>query len=179
MGISRARLGTLKTKLKAEMLRRNGLGPSNKLYTPTAAFGSMTAYGGSQYDFTHTLTKDGKIYSEYGKKTVDLMLQIKDYPDLAKTEEGKPIPKGFNDDLITKVDQLAKEQFTGETAATIAARQAAGETVSGLVPESSSCKAACSGLCVGSCIGMCNGCLQTCTGTCGTGCANGLMVSAV
>ena len=178
MGISRSELTSLKTKLKAEMLRRNGLGASNRLYTPTSAFGSLAAYGGAAYDFTNQPEKDGKIHAEYGKKTVDLLLKVKNYDGLESTEEGNPIPKGFNSDLITIVDNLSKEKFSGETAATIAARKAAGENVSGMTPETSSCNGACSGLCVGSCIGQCNGCYSTCTSTCGTGCAGGLMVSA-
>jgi hypothetical protein len=178
MGISRSELSTLKTKLKAEMLRRNGLGASDRLYTPSAAFGSMAPYGGAAYDFVNTPTKDGKIHAEYGQKTVDLLLKIKQYDGLEPTAEGNPIPKGFNSDLITIVDNLAKEKFSGETAATIAKRKAAGENVLGLTPETSSCNGACSGLCVGSCIGQCNGCYNTCTATCGTGCNGGLMVSA-
>lgn len=178
MGMTRNELTTFKAKLKAEMLRRNGLGANNRLYTPTAAFGSMTQYGSSSYDFTHSPTKDGKIYSEYGKKTVDLLLKIKQYDDLEPTVEGNPIPKGFNSGMITIVNNLAKEAFTGETAATIAARKAAGENVASMTPESSSCNAACSGLCVGSCIGQCNGCNTSCTASCGTGCAGGVMVAA-
>mgnify|MGYP004453836539 CR=1 FL=1 len=177
-GISRDRLLTAKAALKKELLRRNGIGPDNRLWTPSAPFGSLTEFGSSKYDFTHTPTKDQKIYSEYGQKTVDLLLKIKDYEDLDPTVEGNPIPKGFNDGLIDKVTALSKEEFSGETEATIAARKAAGESTANLKPEASSCKTMCSGMCVGSCIGFCNGCNKTCTSNCGTGCANGLMVSA-
>lgn len=178
MGISRSELSLLKTKLKAEMLRRNGLGAPTRLYTPTVPFGSMTEYGSSAYDFTNSPEKGGKIHTEYGEKTVDLLLKIKNYDDLESTTEGSPIPKGFNSNLITIVDNLSKENFSGETEETISARKDAGEDVSKLTPESSSCSGACSGLCVGSCIGQCNGCYSGCTSSCGTGCAGGLMVSA-
>lgn len=178
MGLTRSELTTAKAKIKAEMQRRNGLGASNRLYTPSTAFGSMTKYGDSAYDFSNTPTKDGKIHAEYGEKTVDLLLKIKQYDGLEPTIEGNPIPKGFNSGMINIVDELAKESFSGETAATIAARKAAGENVSGMKPEASSCSGACSGLCVGSCIGQCNGCYSGCTASCGTGCANGAMVSA-
>ena len=177
MGISRSELVTLKSKIKAEMLRRNGLGSDSKLWTPSTAYGSMTSYGSSDYDFTHTPTKDEKIYKEYGEKTIDLLLKIKDYPDLYATVADQLIPIAFNSELLERVDALASEAFTGETAETVAAREAAGETDIAAV-ESSSCKGACSGLCVGSCIGMCNGCYSTCTASCGTGCAGGLMVSS-
>lgn len=179
MGITRTQLVTLKAKVKAEMKRRNGLGPaSGATWTPPKAYGSLADYGGTAYDFTHAPAKDGKIYPEYGQKTINLLLKIGPHGDLAPAEDGKPIPKSFNADLLTYTDALAKEAFTGETEETIAARRAAGENVSSLKRETSSCNAACTGLCVGSCIGLCNGCSTTCTATCGTGCNGGLMVSA-
>lgn len=176
MGLSRSELVTLKAKIKAEMQRRNGSGPSNRLWTPSRAYGSVSQFAGSEYDFIHTPTKDGKIYSEYGRKTVDLLLQIHDIAGLESTVTGNPIPKTWNSSLIQETDRLSREQFNGETQTTINARRAAGESV-GISPESSSCRAACTGLCIGSCIGMCNGCLQTCTASCGTGCTGGLTVS--
>ena len=176
MGISRSELVTLKSKIKAEMLRRNGLGSSSKLWTPSKAFGSLSSYGGSGYDFTHSPIKGGKIYKEYGEKTIDLLLKVKDYDGLTATKEGEAITTGFNSGLITKVNNLAKEKFTGETAATVAARKAAGEKSIPSV-ETSSCKGACTGLCVGSCIGMCNGCYSTCTASCGSGCESGSKVT--
>ena len=118
---------------------------------------------------------DQKIYPEYGEKTVDLLLKIGPYKDLAKSESGQPIPKAFNEELIDYVDRLAAEAFTGETEETRAARLAAGESNVKDV-EHSSCKAQCTGLCVGCCVGMCNGCGGGCTSSCGTGCAGGLMV---
>lgn len=175
MGISRSDLVTLKSKIKSEMLRRNGFGSSSKLWTPSTAFGSMSEYGGSEYDFTHSPLKGEKIHKEYGEKTVDLLLKVRDYDNLTSTKEGEAIPTGFNSDLIMEVKRLAEEQFTGETETTVAARKSAGETSIGAV-EVSSCKGACSGLCVGSCIGMCNGCYSTCTASCGSGCESGSKV---
>ena len=175
MGIKRGELVTLKNKIKAEMLRRNGKGSNSRLWTPSIGFGSLEVYGGSGYDFTHAPVKDTKVYAEYGEKTVDLLLKVRNYPDLAPTVEGTAIPTGFNSGLLQRVDDLAAEQFTGETLETVAARKAAGEANIATV-ESSSCNAACSGLCVGSCIGMCNGCYSSCTSSCGTGCESGSMV---
>lgn len=148
----------LKTKLKAELQRRNGLGPaSGKKWNPTKAFGSVSEYGGSAYDFTQQPVKDGKVTVDQGKKTVDLLLKINGYGDLEPVDSTKPIPKSFNAKLLEYVDKLASHQFTGE------------ET------ESQDCNAACTGLCVGSCISMCNGCLGACSATCGTGCESGCM----
>lgn len=177
MGIKRQELVTLKSRIKAEMQRRNGLGPSNRFWTPSQPFGSMTEFADSRYDFVHTPMKDTKIYSEYGEKTVDLLLKIRNYDGLQPTQDGVPISAGFNSGLLQRAKDLSSEGFTGETAATVAARRSAGETSVPAV-ESSSCVGACSGLCVGSCIGMCNGCLNTCTAACGTSCAGGVMVSA-
>ena len=177
MGIKRNELVTLKRRIKAEMQRRNGLGPSNRFWMPSQPFGSMTEFADSRYDFLHTPMRDAKIYSEYGEKTVDLLLKIRNYNDLQPTQEGVPIPTGFNSGLLQKARNLSSEGFTGETVVTAAARRAAGE-MSVPVVESSSCAGACSGLCVGSCIGMSNGCLNTCTAACGTSCAGGVMVSA-
>lgn len=54
MGLSRSELVTLKAKIKAEMQRRNGLGPSNRLWTPSRAYGSVSQFAGGEYDlFTH------------------------------------------------------------------------------------------------------------------------------
>lgn len=148
---------TLKAKLKTELARRNGLGPaSGAKWTPTKAFGSLSDYSSAAYDFTQQPIKDGRITVDQGKKTVDLLLKIKEYGDLEPVSNTKPIPKSFNAGLIEYVDTLAGHQFTGEST------------------ESNDCGSACSGLCVGSCIGMCNGCLG-CTASCGSGCNGGCM----
>lgn len=143
----------LKTKIKAEMLRRDGVG-------------SLTEFGTSTYDFTIVPAAGVKVLEEHGKKTVDLLLKIEDYGDLRLTKKGDPIPKSFNENLYKEIDRLASEKKTGETE----------ETVKNLfpnkTPEVSSCRGACTGLCIGSCISLCNGC-TSCTASCGTGCASG------
>jgi hypothetical protein len=148
-----AELKTLKSKIKAEMTRRNG-------------FGSLSTYGGSAYDFTVQPAAGGKILPEHGQKTIDLLLQIKDYSGLKLVKEDDPIPDAFNSNLITEVEKLAAETKTGQSA----------KTVANLFPtakvETSSCRGDCTGLCVGTCISNCNGC-TSCTATCGTGCASG------
>lgn len=146
-------LKELKAAIKAEMQRRNG-------------FGSLAEYGTSTYDFTVTPVKDGKIRPEYGQKTIDLMLKIKDYPGLKLVVADDPIPDAFNAGLINEVKKLANEKKTGESAKTVANLYPSREA------ETSSCRGACTGLCVGTCIGNCNGCTN-CTASCGTGCASG------
>ena len=111
MGLSRSELVTLKAKIKAEMQRRNGIGPSNRLWTPSRAYGSVSQFAGGEYDFIHTPTKDDKIYSEYGRKTIDLLMQIYDIAGLESTVTGNPIPKTWNSSLIAETDRLSQEQF--------------------------------------------------------------------
>lgn len=186
MGIKRDELVILKGKIKAEMTRRNGKGPqSGAKWTPPKAFGSLNNYADSSYDFVHTPTKDQKIYSEYGEKTINILRETMKDADYDKAADGMPISTRFQSGIIDYVDKLSAEKFTGETDNTISKRESIGENVSGMKPESSSCRAQCSGICVGSCIGMCNGCIGGCTGeckancfnSCGTGCAGSVMVS--
>lgn len=143
----------LKSKIKAEMLRRNG-------------YGSLAEYGSADYDFIETPVKDELIMAEHGQKTIDLLLKIENYGDLIPSEKGSLIPSDFTEGLLDEVDRLAAELKTGESA----------KTVANLFPdraaEISSCRGDCTGLCVGSCTGLCNGCTG-CTSTCGTGCASG------
>ena len=146
-------LKTLKAKLKAEMLRRDGVG-------------SLVAYGGSAYDFSTQPAVGMKTKPDFGEKTVDIFLKIEDFKDLKLTQEGNPIPRALGSLMLDEIDRLSKEVKTGESV----------DTVRDLFPtrqvEKTSCRGSCSGLCVGSCISQCNGCTG-CTETCGTGCANG------
>ena len=141
----------LKSKIKAEMLRRNG-------------HGSLAEY--SNLEFLEAPIKNELIKADHGQKTVDLVLKIEDYGDLTLSERGILIPSDFSEDLLIEVDRLATETKTGESE----------HTVSTLFPdrvvETSSCRGDCTGLCVDSCYGLCNGCTG-CTASCGTGCASG------
>ena len=129
---------TLKAKIKAECLRRDG-------------YGSVTGYGASSYDFTTVPTSDTKVLVEQGQKTVDIFLHIEDYKDLKIVKKDEPIPVAFNAQYITKeVDRLATEVKTGESEKTVA------NLLPNKKPEVSSCRGACTGLCVGTCISNCN-----------------------
>lgn len=183
MAMSAQRMNELKQDIKDLMQYRNGLGPSNKKWTPSKPFGSLAEYASNSYDFSAPAVKGGRVTLEQGQKTLNIVndtILDKLWFGGIRAEAGQPIPKQLSDPtIISQVESLRRDYtFSGETAATIAARKAAGDSNIPEHEELQSCKAACSGLCVGSCIGMCNGCLDTCTATCGTGCANGLMVSA-
>ena len=183
MPMSAQRMNELKESIKSLMRYRNGLGPSNRKWTPSKPFGSLTEYASDKYDLSKPVVTGGRVTLEQGQKTIniinDTILDNLWFGGI-RAEAGQPIPKQLS--YPTAVSQVGTIRgaydFSGETKATIAARKAAGESNIPAHEELQSCKAACSGLCVGSCIGFCNGCLGTCTATCGTGCANGLMVSA-
>lgn len=114
--------------------------------------------------YTPTIVEDGDtILSEDTKKVVSPLLAIADHNSLSFPESDELIPDGFNDEIITYVNELSAEPMTG---------------------TSTSCRGACTGLCLGSCRGGCGGgcidmCSETCTGgckaNCGTGCAGGSM----
>lgn len=144
----------LKSALKTELARRNGIG-------------SVAKFAGSKYDITAWPEKGKtKMKPEFGEKSIDLILQILDYKDLRLTKVGEPVPTAFNKELITLVQSLSKEESTGESEKTVK------ELYPSRKPETSSCRGMCTGLCVGTCTGHCNGC-TSCTASCGTGCASG------
>lgn len=147
-------LKKLKSVLKTELARRNGVG-------------SVAKYAESSYDITDWPVKhQTKMKPEYGEKTIDLILQIQDYKDLKLTKVNEPVPRAFGSELITLVQNLAKETATGETAKTVK------NLYPSRTPEVSSCRGMCTGLCIGTCTNNCNGC-TSCTASCGTGCASG------
>ena len=76
MSMKASDLKDIKEAIKAELKRRDG-------------YGDVSSYAGTQYDIT-TYPKAGeKIKSEYGQKTIDLLLKITDYKDLSKAQAGK------------------------------------------------------------------------------------------
>lgn len=141
----------IKEKLKTEMTRR-GLNGS------TSSFGSLKEFGGEDYDFVKTPTKDSKINQEYGEKTINLLYHITDNEVCNYVLDEGEIPSDVAfQSLSSYIDSLSEEAIEDTY---------------------TSCRGACTGLCFGSCIGMCNGCSGKCdTGcvgcvaTCGTGCA--------
>ena len=110
-------VNSLKTKVKAEMLRRN-----------SRFSGSLAAYGAAGYDFSTTPSSGVKILTEHGSKTINLLLLVKDYPNVCNSSAGQKIPSGFTASnlIINGVNVLETESITGNT---------------------SSCRGACTGLC--------------------------------
>ena len=132
-GITPAQLIDIKRRIKAEMSRR-------------CRNGSLTAYAGSQYDFTETPATGKPIRAEHGQKTAGLLQNIKDY-GFSGIQEGAKIPDGFNNaNLVAILNELEAEpmQYQGK----------------------SSCNSACSGLCTGNCWNSCTSC-TSCSGCSG------------
>ena len=123
-------INTLKQNIKKEFSRRNG-------------YGSLQQYAGSAYDFSTTPVDGKPILEEHGKKTIDVLLAVKDVGDLHFVKQGEPIPSSFNNDLNTYVQSLSTESMTN---------------------SKSSCRGACTGLCLGTCYTTCSGCSGGCSG---------------
>ncbi|MCT4686094.1 hypothetical protein [Vallitalea sp.] len=133
----------LKSRVKAEMNRRNGNG-------------SLTQYGGSQYEFTKKPSFDEEVKLEHHSKIRDLQDKI--------NSTGLPSRKE-SDDLIQEM-------------AILEAKQTAFEAQPRGARSNNDCNGACTGMCVsactttcsGSCTGSCNGC-SGCSGSCSGGCS--------
>lgn len=129
-------LVAIKARVKAEMLRRNQVG-------------SLTAYGGSSYDYTVTPTAGGKILPEHWNKLITPMNAMVN-TGLSTVSSGQKIPP------LNTINTLLT--------------QAEGYSITG---SSTNCKSSCSGLCVGTCKSTCGtGCASSCTGSCSGGCAD-------
>lgn len=101
MSLSASQVIELKTKLKAELKRRNGLG-------------SVAHLASAKYDFIETPEDGRPITADQGKKIIDLLIQIRDYKDLKFVIQGDTLPEAFDEELLTLVDELASEKRTGE-----------------------------------------------------------------
>ena len=129
-------LVAIKARVKAEMLRRNQVG-------------SLTAYGGSSYDYTVTPTAGGKILPEHWNKLITPMNAMVN-TGLSTVSSGQKIPP--LNTINTLLTQAEGYSITGNT---------------------TNCKSSCSGLCVGTCKSTCGtGCASSCTGSCSGGCAD-------
>lgn len=127
---------SIKARVKAEMLRRNKVG-------------SLTAYGGSAYDYTVTPAAGNPILPEHFNKIITPMNAMVN-TGLSTVNSGDPIPA--LDGLVAQL--TAAEGYS-------------------LTSNSTNCKSSCSGLCVGTCKTACGtGCSSGCTGTCSGGCAD-------
>ncbi len=127
---------TIKARVKAEMLRRNKVG-------------SLTAYGGSAYDYTVTPAAGNPILPEHFNKIITPMNAMVN-TGLSTVNSGDPIPA--LDGLVAQLTAAEGYSITG---------------------SSTNCKASCSGLCKGTCQTACGtGCSSSCKGTCSGGCAD-------
>ena len=129
-------LVSIKARVKAEMLRRNQVG-------------SLTAYGGSSYDYSVTPTTNGKILPEHWNKIITPMNAMVN-TGMTTVSSGQKIPslKALND-LLTQAEGY---NITGNT---------------------TNCKSSCSGLCVGTCKIVCGGgCSGNCSGSCTDACTD-------
>ena len=125
-------LVAIKARVKAEMLRRNQVG-------------SLTAYGGSSYDYTVTPTAGGKILPEHWNKLITPMNAMVN-TGLSTVSSGQKIPP--LNTINTLLTQAEGYSITGNT---------------------TNCKSSCSGLCVGTCKTVCGG---GCSGGCSGGCTD-------
>lgn len=141
-------VNTLKAKVKAEMLRRNG-------------YGSISEFGSANYDFSIAPSAGNAILTEHGQKTIDLLLKIKPISGLSNVQYGATIPPAFNSNLISYIDTLAKESMTSTSS-----------SCSGLCTGLcvSQCSSGCTGTCGGT--GCGSGCWSQCGGSCTASCAN-------
>lgn len=73
MPISAQRMNEFKQAIKDLMQYRNGLGPSNRKWTPSKPFGSLTEYGSDSYDFSTPAVTGGRVTLEQGQKTLNIV----------------------------------------------------------------------------------------------------------
>ncbi len=129
-------LVAIKARVKAEMLRRNQVG-------------SLTAYGGSSYDYTVTPTAGGKILPEHWNKIITPMNAMVNTGMTTVSSAQKIPPLNTINTLLTTAE---------------------GYSITG---SSTNCKSSCSGLCVGTCKTVCGaGCSGNCTGSCTDACTD-------
>ena len=151
-----SQLTNIKSRIKAEMTRRNG-------------YGSLASYGTSSYDFNEAPTQGKVVKAEHGEKTINLLRKIETNTFPKEVKQGEAIPDNFDNSVMTALlTKLEAEAKTGN-----ANGYYNGNAKYTGATESSSCSGACTGLCVGSCTGACNGCSTTCGGSCSTGCSTG------
>lgn len=143
----------LKSKVKAEMLRR--------CYT-----GSLKEYGSTTYDFSTKPQTGGQILTEQANKIIEPMNAIND-SGFAPQNIGDP---------AKAMDQLYAKILTYSSAPLAGSGHYCNASCSGLC--STACSATCSGECTGECGGNCttscgNSCTGSCTGSCSGSCSGG------
>lgn len=157
---------SLKEKVKAEMLRRNGYGP-------------LTSYGSSLYDYLVAAQSNNPLKLEHMAKNHTPLTQI------------SPLDLPSDIDPILHEAEMKQLEAKVVAAASMPMNSPINDcsamcsglcvtTCSGFCKETCTgtceggCKETCKGLCKETCLGGCdNTCKGGCTGDCGTSCAKG------
>ena len=148
-------LVSIKARVKAEMLRRNQVG-------------SLTAYGGSSYDYTVAPTVGGKILPEHWNKIITPMNAMVN-TGLSTVSSGNKIPP--LDTINTLLTKAEGYSITGTT--TNCKASCSGLCVGTCKTDcGGGCSGGCSGSCTDSCTDACTGCTGNCKGGCSGGCKN-------
>lgn len=135
---------TLKELVKKEVQRRSN----------AASVGSMSAYAGSNYDYSVTpASRTQKITDEHIQKIT------------------KPLDAVTGGSLTPAVHGMVLAEALNSAATVVANLSKKSETSS-----DTGCKAQCSGLCFSSCFSSCSGCTGTCTGSCTSNCKDSCTV---
>ena len=144
---------SLKARVKAEMNRR-------------CRVGSLTAYAGTNYDYTVTPATGGVIKSEHLQKLTTPVNAIAN-TGIAQGDPGTVI--SALDAFDTKL--TAHENYPMRGSGTDCASSCSGLCSSGCWNSCSGCGGSCSYSCSGSCDGSCSGgCDGSCSGGCSTSC---------
>ena len=155
MAYSASDFKNIKSRLKAEMNRRNGVGAVN----------TVTSQAG--YEYTTAPAAGGDVKTEHFNKLVKPLKLIDDTNMPAKDYKvGDEIP---DDDFVT----LMRAKV-----AALEAVKINDKTNSGCKSScTGTCKTSCTGTCVGACSGCssgcsggCDGCSGSCTASCGNNC---------
>lgn len=148
----------LKARVKAEMLRRNGVG-------------SLTAYAGTAYDYTVQPQKYGIPRIEHYSKIRDVMAQI--------NPAGLPGAKKQGDlladmSILEAKQTLFESQYKYATSGNDCASSCSGTCIT-TCTSCTGCSGSCSGGCDSTCNSCANGCAACtgCTGTCYATCDGG------
>ena len=142
---------SIKATLKQEMQRRGKTEGSAQGQSK----GSLSAYAGSNYDYTVTPVTETDILAEHLNKITDPL----------NAARGSSLTHAEKD--ITEIEASQLNDALSELAALTTAPDTAGST------SASGCHASCSGLCYIGCYSACSSCTGSCSTTCTGGCQNG------
>ena len=140
-----AEFAAMKSKLRAELVRRSGYG--------------SVADKVSMLDSVQNPTPGSAMSVSQGK-LMDVFLQIQDLGDLRFCKEGDTIPKSFGPSMISAINALGDETMSATSSSCRGA--CTGLCHSSCVGTCYGCKSSCTGLCQNACT---NQCVSSCTGT--------------